>query len=214
MNLIRTASCHHPIRVDLPTVFVLHSDVDVIEPLQLLSSSGMCRLKRVESAEAFLAFPRVMMPGCVITELRLPGLSGLDLQRQILDRQELPMIFVSPDPDVHSTVQAMKHGAFDFLTEPCPREVLVQTVLDALERSRVALRQLTREQALQQRYESLTRREREVMRLVVSGRLNKQVGGDLGIAEITVKHHRGQMMRKMQAASFADLVNMAARLPA
>lgn len=214
MNLIHAASRHHPIQIDLPTVFVLHSDADVIEALQSLSSSGMCQLTQVESAEAFLAYPRALMPGCVLTELRLPGLSGLDLQQQILDRQELPVIFVTSDPDVRSTVQAMKHGALDFLTKPCPREVLLQTVLDAFERSRAALRHLAHEQALQQRYESLTRREREVMRLVVSGRLNKQAGGDLGIAEITVKHHRGQMMRKMQAASFADLVNMAARLPA
>lgn len=200
--------------MNIPTVFVVHGDGDVIEALQLLSSSSMCQLKQVESVEAFLACPRAPLPGCVLTELRLPGSSGLDLPQQLFDREELPVIFIGTDPDVRSTVQAMKHGAFDFLTKPCPSEVLLQTVLDALEHSRVALRQHAREQALQQRYESLTRREREVMRLVVSGRLNKQVGGDLGIAEITVKHHRGQMMRKMQAASFADLVNMAARLPA
>lgn len=214
MNLRRTASGRHPARVELPSVFVVDSDAEVIQALQVLSSSAMCELKQVESAEAFLTCPRAFMPGCVLTELQLPGLSGLDLQQQILDRPELPVIFVSTDPDVHSTVQAMKLGAFDFLTKPCPTEVLLQTVLAALERSRVALRRLAHEQALQQRYESLTRREREVLRLVVSGRLNKQVGGDLGIAEITVKHHRGQLMRKMEAASFADLVNMAARLPA
>jgi FixJ family two-component response regulator len=212
MNLIRTTSGHRPTQVDLPTVFVLHGDADVTEPLQLLSSSAMCRIKQVESAEAFLASPRASMPACVLTELRLPGSSGLDLQQQILDRRELPVIFVSTDPDTHSTVQAMKHGAFDVLAKPCPTEVLLQTVLDALENSRVALHQLAHEQALQQRYESLSRREREVMGLVVTGRLNKQVGADLGISEITVKAHRGKMMLKMQAASFAELVNMAACL--
>lgn len=214
MNLKRTASRHHPAHVELPTVFVVDNDAEVIQALQLLSSSAMCELKQLESAEAFLACPRAFMPGCVLTELLLPGLSGLDLQQQVLDRPELPVIFVSTDPDVHSTVRAMKLGAFDFLTKPCPTEVLLQAVLAALDRSRIALRQLAHEQTLHQRYESLSRREREVMRLVVSGRLNKQVGGDLGISEITVKHHRGKMMRKMQAGSFADLVNMAARLPA
>lgn len=212
MNLIRTASRHQAARVELPTVFVIDGDAEVVQAIQLLSSSAMCELKQVASAEAFLASPPISTPSCVLTELQLPGLSGLDLQQQILDRPQLPVIFVSTEPDVHATVQAMKHGAFDVLTKPCPVEVLLQTVLAALERSRVALRQLAHEQVLQQRYGSLTRREREVMRLVVSGRLNKQVGGDLGISEITVKHHRGHMMRKMEATSFADLVNMAARL--
>jgi FixJ family two-component response regulator len=213
MNLTHTASghCHTP--VGLPTVFIVDGDADLSEALRS-SSSALCRFERFESAEDFLACPRASSPACVLTELRLPGLSGLDLQREILRRPELPVIFVSTDPDVHSTVQAMKHGAFDFLTKPCPTSLLLQTVRAALERSRVALRQLAQTQALQQRYESLSRREREVLRLVVSGRLNKQVGVDLGISEITVKAHRGRMMRKMQAASFADLVNMAASLRA
>ena len=213
MNLTHCTAGHRFFPVELPTVCVVAGNADVGEALGS-SSCASWQLEQYDSAEAFLACPRALTPACVLTELRLPGLSGLDLQREILHRLELPVIFVSTDPDVYSTIQAMKQGAFDFLTKPCPRELLLQTVSDALERSRSALLQLAQTQALQQRYESLSRREREVLRLIVSGRLNKQVGVALGISEITVKAHRGKLMRKMRAASFADLVTMAVSLRA
>lgn len=214
MNLTHTAFVHRPTPLELPTVCVVASEADVSQVLGSSSSSAPWQVEQYDSAEAFLARPRALTPACVLTELRLPGLSGLDLQREILHRPELPVIFVSADPDVQSTVEAMKHGALDFLTKPCPTHLLLQAVRAALERSRVALLQLAQTQALQQRYESLSRREREVMGLVVLGHLNKQVGVALGISEITVKAHRGKLMRKMRAASFADLVNMAASLRA
>jgi FixJ family two-component response regulator len=144
-----------------------------------------------------------------LTELRLPGASGLELQRLVFDRTEMPIIFMSSHVDVPATVQAMKGGAFEFLTKPLSLETLQTTIRNALERSRAELCRLAQIRALQQRYESLTVRQREVMGLVVSGRLNKQVGGELGITEITVKRHRGRMMRTMQAGSVADLVKMA-----
>jgi FixJ family two-component response regulator len=164
------------------------------------------------SAEEFLALPRAMTPGCLVAETNLPGLSGLELQRRVIDRTEMPIIFLSNHADVLATVQAMKAGAFEFLTKPFVGEVLLQAIQQAIERSRAALCHLARTRALQERYESLSAREREVMSLVVAGRLNKQVGGELGISEITVKAHRGKMMRKMQATSFAELVNMAASI--
>jgi FixJ family two-component response regulator len=145
-------------------------------------------------------------------ELNLPGSSGLELQKHVLDRIEMPIIFMTARSDVRATVQAMKAGAFDFLTKPFLRDALVRAIWPAIERSRAELRHLARTRALQERYDSLSRREREVMNLVVSGRLNKQVGADLGISEITVKAHRGKLMRKMCAGSFAELVNMAASL--
>jgi FixJ family two-component response regulator len=139
-------------------------------------------------------------------------MNGLGLQHAIQNRAEMPIIFMASDADVASTVQAMKAGAFEFLTKPLANEELMNAIGHAIEHSHVALRKLNQVQALQSRYESLTLREREVMSLLITGRLNKQVGGELGISEITVKAHRGKMMRKMQAGSFAELINMAARL--
>lgn len=214
MNFRYTCSGRSPASVEPPTVFVVDSDGQVNEALEPLISSAVCQIKLAASAEEFLACPRAMKPSCLLTELHLPGLSGLDLQQRILDRAELPVIFMSSHADVQSTVQAMKRGAFEFLTKPLAVEVLKQTIRDALERSHAALHYLAQAQALRDRYESLSNREREVMGLVVCGRLNKQVGGELGISEITVKAHRGKMMRKMQAGSFAQLVNMAATLRA
>jgi FixJ family two-component response regulator len=164
------------------------------------------------SAEEFLAGPRLMRPNCLLLELRLPGASGLELQRRVFERTEMPIIFMSREADVRATVQAMKAGAFEFLPKPLAGDVLSNAIAHALERSHATLRQSVAIQALEERYESLSRREREVMSLVVSGRLNKQVGGELGISEITVNAHRGMMMRKMQAGSFAELVSMAASL--
>ena len=165
------------------------------------------------SAQEFLDHPRVAIPSCLVLDVSLPGLNGLDLQQQIAcERNALPIIFITGYGDVPKTVQAMKAGAVEFLTKPFNDEVLLTAIQQALERSRFALAQEAEMQELRNCYASLTPREREVMALVVSGLLNKQVGGELGISEITVKAHRGQVMQKMKANSVADLVKMAARL--
>jgi FixJ family two-component response regulator len=212
MNLKYSCSTHTFESCTTPVVFVVDSDAAVRETLEPLLSSAGWEPRVIASAEEFLEQPREMTPACLLLELALPGLSGLDLQRLVRDRPELPIIFMSAHADVPSTVRAMKGGAFEFLTKPCARDVLLDAVGSAIERSHAALRHMMQVHALQERYESLSRREREVMSLVVSGRLNKQVGGELGISEITVKAHRGKMMRKMRAASFAELVTMAASL--
>jgi FixJ family two-component response regulator len=193
-----------------PTVFVVDGDAAVRESLESLIRSAGWQPATAASAEEFLAGPRPIAPSCLLTELHLSGLSGLELQRLVFERMEMPVIFMSSHADVQATVQAMKGGAFEFLTKPLAREVLLNAIQEALERSHAELRHLAQAQAFQKRYESLSRREREVMGMVVSGRMNKQVGGELGISEITVKAHRGKMMRKMQASSFAELVSMAA----
>jgi len=193
-------------------VTVVDSDVAARESLEVLIRSAGWEPQSADSAEAFLARPRVMSPNCLLVDLHLPGASGLDLQRFVLERTEMPIIFMSREADVRATVQAMKAGAFEFLTKPLAPDMLLNAIRHALERSHSTLRHLAQIQALEERYGSLNRREREVMTLVVSGRLNKQVGGELGISEITVKAHRGKMMRKMQASSFAELVSMAASL--
>jgi FixJ family two-component response regulator len=195
-----------------PLVFVVDSDASVREALDSIIRSAGWQPITAASAEEFLAFPRVVAPGCLVTELSLPGWSGLELQRQVGDRAELPVIFMSTCAEIRPAVQAMKAGALEFLTKPFLPELLREAIRAAVERSAAALRHLARMQALQRRYELLSRREREVMSLLVCGWLNKQVGGELGISEITVKAHRGRMMRKMQAGSFAELVTMAASL--
>jgi FixJ family two-component response regulator len=195
-----------------PLVFVVDSDASVREALDSIIRSAGWQPITASSAEEFLAFPRVVAPGCLVTELSLPGWSGLELQRQVGDRAELPVIFMSTCAEIRPAVQAMKAGALEFLTKPFLPELLREAIRAAVERSAAALRHLARMQALQRRYELLSRREREVMSLLVCGWLNKQVGGELGISEITVKAHRGRMMRKMQAGSFAELVTMAASL--
>src|SRR6202030_1807941 len=149
---------------------------------------------------------------CLLLEVSLPDLNGLELQKRLPDRSDMPIIFITGYGDVPMTVQAMKAGAVEFLTKPFGDDVLLNAIRDAIERSRAALGQEMEIRALRARYAGLTPREREVMALVVRGRLNKQVGGELGISEITVKAHRDKMMRKMKADSLADLVNMAARL--
>jgi len=198
--------------IEAPIVYVVDGDCSVRTALEQTVRSTGWQVRTMTSAEEFLAHPRPAVAACLLTELRLPGSSGLELQRALLDRSELPIIFMTCEADVQSTVRAMKAGAFEFLTKPLVQEVLVTTIGHAIEHSRAAMRQLSQVQALQQRFESLTRREREVMRLLMTGRLNKQVGGELGITEITVKAHRGKMMRKMQAGSFAALLNMASML--
>jgi FixJ family two-component response regulator len=193
-------------------VFIVDGDESVRNALAVVVRSGGWEPRTAASAEEFLAQERARTPNCLLVELDLPGSSGLDLQRRVADRVDMPVIFTSRRADIQATVLAMKGGAFEFLPKSVPLEVLLDTICGALERSEAAQRQLIQIQALQERYESLSRREREVMSLVVVGRLNKQVGGELGISEITVKAHRGKMMRKMRAASFAELVTMAASL--
>ena len=193
-------------------VFVVDADVAVRESLELLIDRSGWEPKTFASAREFLAQPRVPAPSCMVLDVALPGLSGLDLQKLVADRTDMPVIFLTGHGDVAMTVQAMKAGALEFLTKPFRDDVLVGAIREALERSRVALAREAAMRSLRASYASLSRREREVMALVVSGLLNKQVGAELGISEITVKAHRGQVMRKMQADSLPALVKMAARL--
>lgn len=195
-----------------PIVFVVDDDISVRESLELLIASAGWRPETFASAPDFLARPRVSVPSCLVLDVTLPGLNGLELQQQLADRTEMPIIFITGYGDVPMSVRAMKAGAVEFLTKPFNDDVLVQAIGNAIERSRTALRLDAERRALRTCYESLTPREREVMTLVVAGLLNKQVGGELGISEITVKAHRGQVMRKMKAGSLPDLVTMAARL--
>jgi FixJ family two-component response regulator len=195
-----------------PIVFVVDDDVSVRESLELLVKSAGWQPHTFESARQFLACPRAAVPSCLVLDVTLPGLNGLELQKQLADRVDMPIIFITGHGDIPMSVRAMKAGAVEFLTKPFKDDVLLEAIRQAIERSRAALRQESEVQRLRNCYASLTGREREVMALVVSGLLNKQVGGELGISEITVKAHRGQVMRKMKAESLPDLVTMAARL--
>jgi FixJ family two-component response regulator len=198
-----------------PIVFVVDDDVSVRESLELLVRSAGWEPETFDSAEAFLARPRAPVPGCLVVDVSLPDLNGLDLQQRIgTDRTDLPIIFITGHGDVPMTVRAMKAGAVEFLTKPFDDGELVSAVESAIDRSRAALEQEARTRDLRERYTALSPREREVMALVVSGRLNKQIAGDLRISEITVKAHRGKVMRKMTAGSLAELVKMAAQLNA
>jgi len=195
-----------------PIVFVVDDDVSVRESLELLIRNEGWQAVTFQSAQEFLAHARVIAPSCLVLDVTLPGLSGLDLQKRIIDRTDMPIIFITGYGDVPMTVQAMKAGAVEFLTKPFSADVLVDAIRNAIEHSRTTLAHEAEMRALRQRYASLTPREQQVMALVVAGLLNKQVGSDLGISEITVKAHRGSVMRKMEADSLADLVTMAARL--
>jgi FixJ family two-component response regulator len=196
-----------------PMVFVVDDDISVRESLELLIVSAGFQPQTFASAHEFLARPLISAPSCLILDVSLPDLNGLELQRRLAaQKTEMPIIFITGHGDIPTTVRAMKAGAVEFLTKPFGDKVLLDAVTNALERSRTALAESAELEALRDRFASLSRREQEVMALVVSGLLNKQVGGELGISEITVKAHRGKVMRKMKADSLADLVNIAARL--
>jgi len=193
-------------------VFVVDDDISVRESLELLINTAGWHAETFASAQEFLARPRVTIPSCLVLDVTLPGLNGLELQQRLAQRTDMPIIFITGYGDVPTTVRAMKAGAVEFLTKPFNYDVLVDAIDQAIARSRTELHRDSEAQALRDRYATLTQREREVMALVVSGLLNKRIAGELGITEITVKAHRGQVMRKMKAASLPDLVTMAARL--
>ena len=195
-----------------PIVFVVDDDISVRESLELLIKSAGWQPELFASAQEFLSRPRPAIPSCLVLDVTLPGLDGLELQRRLADRNDVPIVFITGHGDVPMSVQAMKAGAVEFLTKPFGDDVLLEAVRGAIERSRVALHRNSELRVLKNRYESLTARERQVMALVVSGRLNKQIAAELGISEITVKAHRGMVMRKTRARSLPELVNIAARL--
>ena len=194
-------------------VFVVDDDISVRESLELLIQSEGWQPATFSSAQDFLVRPRTPAPSCLLLDISMPGLNGLELQKRVAaEHPDVPIIFITGHGDVPKTVQAMKAGAIEFLTKPFKDDVLLIAVRQALERSRIALGQQAEIKELRDRYSSLSGREREVMALVVSGLLNKQVGGELGISEITVKAHRGKVMQKMKADSLPDLVKMAGKL--
>jgi FixJ family two-component response regulator len=195
-----------------PVVYVVDDDVSFCAFLRSVVESAGWRSETFVSASAFLSRPRTPVPSCLVLDVGLPDLNGLDVQQRIVDRRDIPIVFVTGSADVAVAVSAMKAGAAEFLTKPCRIDVLLDTIGRAVERSTAALGLEAEVQALRARYAELSRREKEVLALVVAGRLNKQVGGELGISEITVKTHRGSMMRKMNARSVPDLVTMAALL--
>jgi FixJ family two-component response regulator len=194
-------------------VFIVDDDVSVRESLELLIATAGWRPETCASAREFLARPRARVPSCLVLDVSLPDLNGLELQTRVApDRAEMPIIFITGHGDVSTTVRAMKAGAVEFLTKPFSDEALLTAIGNALERSRAALAREAELRPIREGYESLSRREREVMAEVIAGLLNKQIGGKLGISEITVKAHRGRMMRKMKAGSLPDLVKMATKL--
>lgn len=196
-----------------PIVFVVDDDVSVRESLDLMIKFAGWQPETFASAGEFLARPRTSLPSCLVLDISLPDLNGLELQNMIAsERTDMPIIFITGHGDVPMTVKAMKGGAVEFLIKPFDDEVLLSAIRHALKRSAAVLDEQTQTSALRSDYESLTPREQDVMRYVVAGMLNKQIAMKLGISEITVKAHRGKMMQKMKADSVADLVKTAVRL--
>jgi len=197
----------------VPVVFVVDDDISVRESLELLIRSSGWEPRLFASAQEFLSLPRILGPSCLVLDVSLPGLNGLDLQKRVAgERPDMPIIFITGYGDVPMSVRAMKAGATEFLTKPFGDDVLLSAISQAIERSCSALRREAEICVLRDSYMTLTLREREVLALVVSGLPNKQIGGELGISEITVKAHRGKMMQKMKADSVPSLVKMASRL--
>src|SRR5580704_3460915 len=197
-----------------PIVFVVDEDSSVRKSLKSLISCGGWQTETFASAHEFLARQRSAAPSCLVLNVSLPDLSGLDLQKRVaIDRPNMSIIFITGQPDVYTSVRAMKAGAIEFLIKPFDDDLLLGAIKEGIRRSCVKLSREAETRALRDSYARLSHRERQVMDLVASGLLNKQVGAELGISEITVKAHRGQVMQKMKANSFADLVRMAARLP-
>ena len=202
-----------PTSTTTSVVFIVDDDVSVRQSLELLVQNENWKPETFASAQEFLNHPRTLVPSCLVLDLSLPGLNGLELQKQLaMQHIDMPIIFITGYGDVPKSVQAMKAGALEFLTKPLDTNALVSAIRKALERSRLALAQAAEMQELRARYASLTSREQQVMALVVSGLLNKQAGGELGISEITVKAHRRQVMQKMKADSLATLVKLATKL--
>jgi FixJ family two-component response regulator len=197
-----------------PVVFVVDDDPAVRESLESLISAAGWRVQVFGSAEAFMARPPIRAASCLVLDVSLPDLNGLELQERMVggNPDEMPIIFITGHGSVPMTVRAMKAGAVEFLTKPFRGGVLLRAIAHALERSSVTLQREAERSALRERYALLTPRETQVMERVVRGRLNKQIGCELGISEITVKAHRGRVMEKMAAQSLPDLVNMAASL--
>jgi FixJ family two-component response regulator len=196
----------------IPVVTVVDSDASVRAALVSLTRSAGWTARAFASAWEFLACPRLLIPGCLVVDVALPDLDGLELQQRVADRAEMPIIFMTRHFDVPTTVRAMKAGAFEFMTKPFCEDAMLSAIGSGIELSRAAMSQQAELLSLRERYDSLTCRERQVMALVVQGWMNKVVAAELGISQITVKAHRGKMMQKMRVRSLAELVTAAARL--